>query len=472
MTTATSLRTWLLLLVATLAACRVGPDYERPALSSPAAYKEVDGWKQAEPADQLQRGAWWRVFGDPVLDDLEAQCAASNLDVAVAAAQFRQAEALVRQARAGFLPTVGAAASGDRGRASGAASRAVTTYAVSVDASWEPDLWGRISRTVEATAASADASAADLESARLSAQATLAGDYLLLRIADAQQRLYADTLTAYERSLRMAQNRFAQGVVSKGDVVQAQVQLEAARAQSIDLGVARAQFEHAIAVLVGKPPAELTIAPAALPAKVPPIPFGVPSGLLERRPDVAAAERHVAAANARIGVAAAAFYPTLTLSASAGFRSTDLANWITAPARFWSFGPALAQTLFDGGARSAVSDQAKAAFDAEVFGYRETVLAAFAEVEDACAALRILAEETAVQERAVQAARQAVAIAENQYKAGTISFLDVVITQTALLNNERTAVGILGRQQVACVQLIKALGGGWQVSMLADEATH
>jgi NodT family efflux transporter outer membrane factor (OMF) lipoprotein len=265
----------------------------------------------------------------------------------------------------------------------------------------------------------------------------------------------------------MAQNRFAQGVVSKGDVVQAQVQLEAARAQSIDLGVARAQFEHAIAVLVGKPPAELTIAPAALPAKVPPIPFGVPSGLLERRPDVAAAERHVAAANARIGVAAAAFYPTLTLSASAGFRSTDLANWITAPARFWSFGPALAQTLFDGGARSAVSDQAKAAFDAEVFGYRETVLAAFAEVEDACAALRILAEE-----RAVQAARQAVAIAENQYKAGTISFLDVVITQTALLNNERTAVGILGRQQVACVQLIKALGGGWQVSMLADEATH
>jgi NodT family efflux transporter outer membrane factor (OMF) lipoprotein len=456
--------------LAALAACNVGPDYERPPVAAPAAFKEQGGWQPASPRDELKRGPWWEMFGDPQLTELAQQVADANLDVAVAAARFRSARALVHEARAGWMPTVTAGASATRSRTGssrgGTGSAEVSNYQLSLDATWEADLWGRVSRTVEASAAGAQASAADLESVRLSAQAALVGAYFLLRVADAQRQLFADTIAAYERNLRMVQNRQAQGVASPGEVVQAQAQLEGARAQSIDLGVQRAQLEHAIAVLIGKAPAEVSIAPAPLPTVVPVVPPGLPSQLLERRPDVATAERLMAAANARIGVAAAAFYPTLSISGAAGFRSTDLSDWITAPSRFWSIGPALAETLFDGGARSAVSEQAQADYDAAVASYRATVLTAFADVEDQIATLRILEQEAQVQDAAVRAARQSVAIAENQYRAGTASYLDVIIVQTVLLNDERAAVAILGRRLVAAAALVKALGGGWTAGEL------
>ncbi|HLQ36770.1 MAG TPA: efflux transporter outer membrane subunit, partial [Planctomycetota bacterium] len=339
-TAAASTRTMLLGAMCLLPACSVGPDYVRPDSPAPAAFKELQGWQPAQPQDQLGRGPWWKMFGDPLLDELEQQVEISNLNVAIASAQFRAAKALVQQTRAGRLPTVTADASVDRSRGPvgtgnrviGSANQA-TSYSAALDASWELDVWGRVRRSVEANEAGAQASAADLESARLSAQATLAGDFWLLRAVDAQKQLLDDTVTAYQRSLQMVTNRNVQGVASKGEVVQAQTQLESVRAQALDLGVQRAQLEHAIAVLIGKPPAELTIVPAPLGTKVPQVPVGLPSQLLERRPDVAAAERRVAAASARIGVAAAAFYPALTLSGSAGYRSTDLTHWITAPAR-------------------------------------------------------------------------------------------------------------------------------------------
>jgi NodT family efflux transporter outer membrane factor (OMF) lipoprotein len=446
-----------------LGGCVAGPDYVRPAMETPAAYKEAGNWKVAQPRDIEQRGRWWEIFGDRDLDALVAQIDVSNQNVRIAEAQFRQARALAQSARAGFYPRVsggGAATRSHSPRAGGSN----TNYELSLDATWEADVWGRVRRTVEAAEAGAQASAADLEAVRLSLQAELAQDYFQLRVLDAQRQLLDDTVRAFERSLELTKNRYAVGVAGKADVVQAEAQLKSTQAQAIDIGVQRAQLEHAIAVLIGRPPAEFTLRPEPLPVTMPSIPPGLPSELLERRPDIAAAERRVAAANAQIGVVQSAYFPSLTLSAAGGFQASSLANWLSLPNRFWSLGPALAQTLFDAGLRRALTDQAIAAYDANIAAYRQTVLNGFQEVEDNLAALRILEEEARVQDEAVRAARESLVLTLNQYKAGTISYLNVVIVQTAQLNNERTAVGILGQQLNAAVLLVKALGGGWRVS--------
>jgi NodT family efflux transporter outer membrane factor (OMF) lipoprotein len=402
----------------------------------------------------------------------------SNQNLVQAAAQFRQARTLVQSARAGYLPSVSANAGATRSSSSlnsrnGGFTQgfSATSYSLSLDAVWEADLWGKVRRTVEANATGAQASAADLDALRLSIRAEVAQNYFQLRALDTQQKLFDETVAAYQRTLTLTQNQYAAGVAAKVDVIQAQTQLKATQAQAIDLGVARAQLEHAIALLLGKLASEYSVAPAPLVAVAPAVPVGVPSSLLERRPDIAAAERRMASANAQIGVAEAAYYPSLTLSASGGFQSTSFTNWLTAPSRFWSLGPALALTLFDGGLRRAQTDQAIAAYDANVAAYRQTVLTGFKEAEDNLAALRILEQEAAVQEEALQNARQSVALTTNQYKAGIVSYLNVVVVQAAALNNERAAVDLLNRRLAASVQLIKALGGGWNRTALptADE---
>jgi len=454
-------------LAALVAGCTVGPDYQRPDVVVPVAYKEAPGWKRAEPRASSPRGPWWQVFGDDELDALASQVEVSNQNVQLAEAQVRQALALVRASRAPLFPSVDAGASVTRSRAPGVVNtgnqgRTSTTRNIQVDLSWEIDLWGRLRRGVEASEASAQASAADLAAARLSAQASLAQSYFQLRAVDVGRTLLEETVAEYEKSLVLTRNRYQAGVVGKSDVVQAEAQLASARAQTIDLGVQRAQLEHAIAALIGKPPYAFSVARAPLAARMPEIPPGLPSELLERRPDIAAAERRVAAANAEIGVAEAAFFPSLTLPGVYGSSSTSAAGWLTAPTRYWAIGPAIAQAIFDAGLRQAQTDAAIAAYDATVASYRQTVLTGFQEVEDNLAALRILAEEAKVQDDAVRAAREAVALAINQYKAGTISYLDVVTLQAAKLNSERTQVVILGQRLSAAVQLVKALGGGWR----------
>lgn len=451
-----------------LAACTVGPDYVRPQTETPAAFKE--GWKTAEPRDSELRGNWWESFADPLLNGLLEQVSISNQNLALAEAQYRQARALVQSARSGYMPTVSAGASADRSRSSASGTsinRGVRdNYSVSLDAVWEIDIWGRVRRGVESSEAGAQASAADLESLRLSAQAELATNYFQLRSLDTQKQLLEDTVLAYERSLKLTENQYAAGIVAKADVVQAQTQLKSTQAQALDVGVQRAQLEHAIALLIGKPASSFTIEPAPLAAEPPDVPAGVPSSLLERRPDISAAERRMAQANAEIGVAKAAYYPTLSLSAAAGFQSSVLSDLISAPNRFWSVGPALAQTLFDGGARRALSDNAIAAYDGNVAFYRQTVLTGFKEVEDNLAALRILEEEARIQDEAVQSARQSVLLTTNQYKAGLVGYLNVIVVQAAALNVERNAVDIRNRRLAASVALIKALGGGWNASDL------
>lgn len=456
-----------------LSACTVGPDYVRPTAVTPPVFKEMSGWKVAQPKDDILRGSWWEIYNDPQLNALEEQVAVSNQSVAAAEAQFRQARALVQAARAGFFPSATAGASVTRSnspvRGGGGivgASNTVTDFLLPVDLSWELDIWGRVRRSVEASRASAEASAADLEALRLSIQTTLAQDYFQLRALDAQKQLLDETVSSFRKSLDLTKNRYTSGVVSRGDVLQAETQLKTTEAQAIDASVQRAQLEHAIALLAGKPAADFSIVAAPLTAVPPAIPVGLPSELLERRPDIAAAERRVVAANAQIGVAKAAYYPTVTLSGSAGFVNPDLANWLSWPSRFWSVGAAISETLFDGWLRGALTEQARAAYDATVANYRQTVLSGFQEVEDNLAALRILEAEGLVQGEAVKAAEQSVAITTNQYKAGTVSYLYVIVTQTAALTNQRTAVDILGRRMTASVLLIKALGGGWQGSAL------
>ena len=469
-----------------LTACAVGPDYHRPGTEVSAAYKENAEWKQAQPADELKRGAWWEIFGDETLNGLEAQVDGANQSLAQAEAQYRQAAALVSAARAQYFPTLGVSASvtrsgrygnsgngivtggtvigGDAG--SGKANSHSTSYSLPFSASWEPDLWGRVRRTVEGQAANAQASAATLESTRLSLHATLAQTYFQLRIADAQKRLLDDTVAAYRKSLQITQNQYNAGIVARADVAQADTQLKSAQVQAIDLGIARAQFEHAIAILIGKAPADFSLPAQPLTTAPPAIPAGVPSQLLERRPDIASAERQAAAANAQIGVAMSAFFPTLTLSATAGYQSSTFAKWLTAPSRFWSLGPQLAETLFSGGAREAQTAQARAAYDAAVANYREVVLAALQNVEDNLAALRILESESAMQAEAVEAAELSLKIANNQYRSGIVSYLNVVTAQAAAYNSERNAINILGTRLNDSVALIKALGGGWDASEL------
>jgi len=451
------------ILALALAACAVGPDYRRPDVQVSAAYKEAAGWKVAEPQDESSRGNWWEIFGDPQLSALMESIDISNQNVLLAEATFRQAQALAAQSRAALFPTLDANASITRSRSSAGA------VSVALNPSWEIDLWGRLRRALESSAANAQASAADLAAARLSAQAELASSYFQLRVLDAQKQLLGDTVTAFSKSLELTRNRYAAGVAAKVDVVQAETQLKSTLAQAIDTGVQRAQLEHAIAILIGKPPSEFSIAPVPLAVTMPRVPLGLPSELLERRPDVAAAERRAAAANAQIGVAKAAYFPSLTLSASGGFRSANATDLFTAPSRFWSIGPALAQSIFDAGLRSAQTEQAIAAYDATVAEYRQAVLAGFQEVEDNLAALRILEEEAKVQEDAVRAARESVVLTTNQYKAGTVSYINVVAVQTAQLSNERTAVDILGRRLIAAATLAKALGGGWDAAALAQK---
>jgi NodT family efflux transporter outer membrane factor (OMF) lipoprotein len=459
--------------------CVVGPNYVRPPVITPDAYKDVDGWKMAQPQDEVIRGAWWEIFSDPQLNALEAQVSVSNQNLVVAEATYRQARALVREARASYFPTVTLGIGYTRFRDSatlgtssvgastgGGSSSPQSDFQLGLDFSWELDLWGRIRRTVESNQASAQASAGDLESARLSFQAELAQDYVQLRTLDAQQQLLDATVAAFAKALQLTKNQYASGVASEVDVVQAETQLKTTQAQAIDVGVQRAQLEHAIALLIGTPASTFSLPAAPLTATPPPIPVGVPSALRERRPDIAAAERRVAAANAQIGVAEAAYFPTLTLSASSGFESSSLSQWLTAPSRFWSVGPSLSETVFDGGLRRAQTDFARAGYDASVGTYRQTVLTAFQAVEDNLAALRLLEQEAQVQDEAVQAAQKSVTLTTNQYKAGTVSYLNVITAQTIALTDETTAVQIRGRRMSAAVLLIQALGGGWNVSAL------
>ena len=461
---------------ALLGACAIGPNYTRPETATPSAYKELAGWQRAQPADSFARGAWWEIFGDADLNGLESQIEVSNQSLKQAEAQYRQASALVSNARAGFFPTLTGNASAtrsDRYSNSGSTTTGGATpshpsdsYSLPFTASWEPDLWGRVRRTVEGEVANAQASAATLESTRLSLHAQLAQVYFQLRTVDEQKRLLDDTVAAYQRSLQLTQNQYDVGVVARSDVIQAQAQLKSAQAQAIDLGVTRAQYEHALAVLVGKTPDAFSFSPRPLTLKPPAIPIDLPSNLLERRPDVAIAERQVAAANAQIGLAESAYFPSLALSATGGYQSNSFSQWLTAPSRFWSIGPQIAETIFNGGARKAQTAQARASWEAAVANYRQTALAAFQNVEDNIAALRQLEAEAAVQDEAVKDSEQALTIANNQYRAGTVSYLSVITAETTAYANERNAIGILGDRLNDSVALIKALGGGWDEKRL------
>jgi NodT family efflux transporter outer membrane factor (OMF) lipoprotein len=466
-----------LLIAAT--ACRVGPNYQRPSAPVPALYKELPPpnpqaagqWKEAQPSDQAIRGKWWELYNDPQLSVLAEQINVSNQNVLAAEAQFRAARDAMRIARSNLFPVVGAGLSVTNSRnhaAAGSSGSAgsTTTYNLNTDFSYQADLWGGIRRQVAAGARTAQASFAQLENARLISQTTLVQAYFELHGVDAEQQLLETTVASYQDYLRLTRDRFDAGVASGVDVAQAETQLSSAQAQLIDRGVARAQFEHAIAVLTGKPPAELTLARAPITAQLPTIPVAVPSTLLERRPDIASAERLMAAANEQIGVAKAAYYPSVLLNAAAGFQSTDAAQWFSWPSRFWSVGPQVLETVFAGGRRRAQVDQARALYDADVAGYRQTVLTAFQQVEDSLAALRLLADEANAADQTVRAAQQSLDISTYQYKAGTASYLQVITAQTAALQAQITAINIRTRRMTASALLIEALGGGWDASTL------
>ncbi|MCP9337736.1 efflux transporter outer membrane subunit [Pseudomonas xanthomarina] len=467
----------LVVLVLSVAACTLGPDYQRPELPMAAEFKQAEGWKVANPADVLERGSWWRLYGDAKLDALVCRLNLSNQNLAAAEAQYRQARALVRGARSQLFPTVGGSAGATRAAQNGStsavqggsASGISESYSVGLDASWELDVWGRLRRNLEANRASMQASAADLAAVRLSLQSELVQTYLQLRVMDEQQRLLNQTVEAFARSLRLTENQYRAGIVPKSDVTQALTQLRSTEAQAIDLQWQRAQMEHAIAVLIGVPPAELNVAELDEIPELPAVPLALPSQLLERRPDIASAERQVIAANAQIGVAEAAWYPDLTLSASGGYRNSSLSNLISLPNRFWSLGPQLAVTLLDFGGRRADLEAAEANYDLTVANYRQTVLDSFREVEDNLVQLRVLAAEAVVQRQALEAAQESLRLVQNQYRAGTVDFLSVATVQTSALNNERTYLTLLGDQLTASVQLIAALGGGWEEQTLQTE---
>ena len=453
------------------AGCMVGPDYFKPSVPMTPAYKEDQGWKIAQPRDQIPRGKWWEVFGDPQLNALEEQVSEANQNVKVAEARFRQARALIGFVRAGLFPTVSAGVSASSLRDSTTTQTSgpgpsTRDFLLTGDVSYEIDLWGRIRRSVNSARDEAQATAADLETAKLSLQAELAFDYFELRSADAQQRLLNDTVKAFDEALQLTIRRFEGGVAPKSDVAQAQTQLETTQVQATDIAVQRAQFEHAIAVLIGKPPAEFSLPPAPLDLQPPNIPVGVPSELLERRPDIAAAERRVAEANEQIGIAKAAYFPTVTLNALLGFESSSIHNLMGWQSFLWAVGSSLAQTIFDGGRRRATSEAALASYDATVASYRQATLDAFQQVEDNLAALRILEQETQQQERAVTSARESLQLFTNRYKGGVDTYLQVITAQTAALANERNQVDILRRRMDASVLLVKALGGGWNVTDL------
>ena len=430
-------------------------------------------WNPSQPQDQVWRGSWWEVFGDPQLNALEEKINISNQNLKIAEAQFRQARDLIRIERSSLYPTVNGGASisvlqlsKNAPNPSPKAGQTQGDFVLPVDLSYEVDAWGRIRRTVEAARAGAQASAADLETARLSLHAELAADYFALRGLDAQRHLLDSTVVAYQKALDLTTNRYNGGLAAKVEVAQAETQLETTEAQAIDVGVERADFEHAIAALIGQPASTFSIPASPLDTPPPRIPVGLPSDLLQRRPDIAAAERRVAAANAQIGIAMTAYYPTLSLNALAGLEGSSITDWFSWPSHFFAVGPALVETLYDAGRRHAFTDQAWAAYDANVAAYRQTVLTAFQEVEDNLAALRILDAESAKQNQAVQSAERSLALSNNRYKGGLVTYLEVTTAQSAALSNERTAVDILTRRMNSTVFLIKALGGGWDVSKL------
>ena len=457
-----------------LTGCSVGPKYAKPLTPAPPEYKELpENWKSAQPSDQIAKGKWWEVFHDEQLNALEDRINVSNQTLKAAQAQFEQARAAVRINRSFEYPTVTGGVSGTRTRLSRnrpngslATTNSYSDLQLPVDASYEADVWGRVRKTVEAALASAQASAADLENVSLSLHAELASDYFQLRALDSEEDLLNSTVAAYQKALELTQSRYSGGIASQVDVAQAQTQLQTTQAQAIDLGVQRSQFEHAIAVLIGQPASTFTLPSAAMNLKPPVIPAGLPSELLERRPDVAANERRMAAANAQIGIARASYFPTITLSGTGGFESSSIASWFNGPSGFFSVGAAALETLFDAGRRRAISDQAKAAFNESAANYQESVLGAFQEVEDNLAASRLLEGEAKTQDAAVASAQRSLELSNNRYKGGVATYLEVITAQSTALSDQRVAVQIAGRRMTAAVGLIKALGGGWNTADL------
>jgi len=466
-----------------LAGCMVGPKYVKPTAPTapefkeqpPDSFKESDGWKQAKPEDQAIRGVWWEMFGDPQLNALEDQVSSSNQSLKMAESRLREARAMIRFSKAAEFPTISTAPSVVNERDSAHepyfpasfANNGTGAFSLPFDLSYEVDLWGRVRRTVSASREEAQATAADLQTASLSLHAELAVDYFELRSADAQKQLLDDTVKAYTDALQLTQNRFEGGAAPKSDVAQAETQLEAAQVQDTDITVIRAQFEHAIATLIGKPPAQFSLPPSMnAQLQLPVIPVGVPSSLLERRPDIAAVERRVAEANDQIGIARAAFFPTLVIGATAGFEGTTATNWLNWPSRMWAVGPQLSQTLFDAGRRRATSEGAIANYDGTVATYRQTTLTAFQEVEDNLAALRILEKEAEQQHRATASAQESLQLFTNRYQGGVDNYLQVITAQTIALADERNDIDIQRRRMDASVLLVKAVGGGWDTSRL------
>jgi NodT family efflux transporter outer membrane factor (OMF) lipoprotein len=457
-----------------LGGCTVGPNYQRPSTDVPADYQESADFKAARPSDEIAKGKWWEVYGDAQLNALEEQVIVSNQTLKEAQAQFAEARAAVTVNRAAYYPTVSVVPSAAGNRESQTKALFGTTSPVTyadyqlppIDVSWEPDVWGRVRRTVEAARAEAQATAADLANTQLSLQAELALDYFQLRGLDSQQQLLDSTVTSYEKALELTDSRYKGGVASAVDVAQAQTQLETTRAQAVDVAVDRTAFAHAIAVLIGKSPAEFSQAPSPLTLPPPAIPPGLPSELLERRPDIAAAERRMQEANAQIGVARAAYFPTFSLTGGGGFESQAISNLLTGPSGFWSLAGSAAELLFDGGQRRGVTQEARAAYDKSVDTYRQTTLTAFQEVEDNLSALRVLENEATIQDAAVAAAQHSLDLSNSRYKGGVANYLEVTTAQSAALGDERADVDVLTRRMAASVLLIKALGGGWNTSQL------
>ncbi|WP_338764748.1 efflux transporter outer membrane subunit [Massilia sp. METH4] len=450
-------------LAAALCGCAVGPKYEVPTAASPATFKEAEGWTPAAPADALERGPWWKLFGDPILDELAAAVEVNNQNVALAAARYAQARAVVAEQRAALFPTVSLNGSGTR--SGGGDTRPSNNYRVDIGGSWEPDLWGSLRAGVTGAQASAQASAADLAAARLSAQGELVANYVGLRQADVEKQILDTTIQGYERVLQITQNRVNAGVTAKSDLLQAQTQLFNARAELLTVVRQRAVYEHAIAVLLGKAPAEFSLAPVSWSIVVPEVPLGVPSTLLQRRPDIAAAERAVAAANEDIGIARSAYFPSLNLSASYGYGNSRVGGLFSASNSLWSLGLSAAQSIFDAGAIAARVEQTRAARDAAIASYRQTVLEAFADVEDQLAATRALAEQQELRRQASEAADQVEQQMENRYRAGQVNYTEVVSAQVTALSARRALIQVQADRQTTAVALIQSLGGGWRSSL-------
>ena len=468
---------WLFLLaiaVLQFSGCVVGPKYHPPVIQAPPAYKEVGDWKPAQPNDQNLGGSWWTIFQDPQLDALELQVNVSNQNLKAAQAQFQQSRATLRYFRADYYPTVTAGPSATRTRISSnrpppnSIFNGITEndFVLPFDVSYQADVWGRVRKNVESSREQAQASAADLATVNLSMHADLAVDYFQARSLDAEEQLLNSTVTEYQQALDLTQSRFQGGIASEVEVEQAMTQLQTVRAEAVDVGVLRAQYEHAVAILIGKPPADFSLPPLPLTAPPPHIPLGLPSDLLERRPDIAASERLVASANAQIGVAKSAYYPLINLGASGGFESSAIASLLNGPSGLWSIGLSAVGTVFDVGRRRALTDQARAAYDNQVAVYRQNVLNGFQQVEDNLAAVRILEHEAQVQAEAVTAAQRSLDLSVTRYKGGVTSYLEVITAQSAALADEVTAVNILGRRMANTVLLIQALGGGWDRSTL------